>query len=240
MTEDVREQLLEASSATKKAFNSYRREADPEDHFNSADGQPSTGDKNQDEGEMSFVIVIMQPILRFLQLLCENHNRDLQVGQTELHTQLILLISISVDHTFLALIRGCDILSMHAFAFGSSLQALVRSLIVFIPMPDPLIISVICMRVQARLLGWFLWHIFIYRHMKRKLPTIFLVFLCSLSRLLFFCASLFYWAWKGWFSVTELLRPRGQCQKKCSWRTLLRLEHYANLRLMPADVLLDN
>uniref|UniRef100_A0A665X738 Inositol 1,4,5-trisphosphate receptor n=1 Tax=Echeneis naucrates TaxID=173247 RepID=A0A665X738_ECHNA len=78
MTEDVREQLLEASSATKKAFNSYRREADPEDHFASVDGQPSGGDKNQDEGEMSFVIVIMQPILRFLQLLCENHNRDLQ------------------------------------------------------------------------------------------------------------------------------------------------------------------
>lgn len=79
MTEDVREQLLEASSATKKAFNSYRRDADPEEHFNSADGQPSAGDKNQDDGEMSFVIVIMQPILRFLQLLCENHNRDLQV-----------------------------------------------------------------------------------------------------------------------------------------------------------------
>uniref|UniRef100_A0A8D3E2G3 Inositol 1,4,5-trisphosphate receptor n=1 Tax=Scophthalmus maximus TaxID=52904 RepID=A0A8D3E2G3_SCOMX len=78
MTEDVREQLIEASSATKKAFNSYRREADPEDHFTSVDGQPSTGDKNQDDGEMSFVIVIMQPILRFLQLLCENHNRDLQ------------------------------------------------------------------------------------------------------------------------------------------------------------------
>ena len=79
MTEDVREQLLEASSATKKAFNSYRREADPEDHFNVADGQSNAGDKNQDDGEMSFVIIIMQPILRFLQLLCENHNRDLQV-----------------------------------------------------------------------------------------------------------------------------------------------------------------
>ncbi|XP_068598325.1 inositol 1,4,5-trisphosphate-gated calcium channel ITPR1-like [Brachionichthys hirsutus] len=78
ITEDAKEQLLEASSATKKAFNSYRREADPEDHFNSADGQPSAGDKNQDEGEISFVIIIMQPILRFLQLLCENHNRDLQ------------------------------------------------------------------------------------------------------------------------------------------------------------------
>uniref|UniRef100_A0A4W5QV76 Inositol 1,4,5-trisphosphate receptor n=1 Tax=Hucho hucho TaxID=62062 RepID=A0A4W5QV76_9TELE len=72
------EQLLEASSATKKAFNSYRREADPDDHFSSADGTPSTGDKGQDDGEMSFIIVIMQPILRFLQLLCENHNRDLQ------------------------------------------------------------------------------------------------------------------------------------------------------------------
>lgn len=83
MTEDTIEQLIEASSATKKAFNSYQREADPEDHFTSADGQPSTGDKNQDEGEMSFVIVIMQPILRFLQLLCENHNRDLQVRQAE-------------------------------------------------------------------------------------------------------------------------------------------------------------
>uniref|UniRef100_A0A8C7CAV6 Inositol 1,4,5-trisphosphate receptor n=1 Tax=Oncorhynchus kisutch TaxID=8019 RepID=A0A8C7CAV6_ONCKI len=75
---DLREQLLEASSATKKAFNSYRREADPEDHFSAADGTPSAGDKSQEDGEMSFIIVIMQPILRFLQLLCENHNRDLQ------------------------------------------------------------------------------------------------------------------------------------------------------------------
>lgn len=81
MTEDVKEQLIEASSATKKAFNSYRREADPEDHCSSTDGLPSAGAKNQEE-KMSFVVVIMQPILRFLQLLCENHNRDLQVGHT--------------------------------------------------------------------------------------------------------------------------------------------------------------
>uniref|UniRef100_A0A8C7X1S1 Inositol 1,4,5-trisphosphate receptor n=1 Tax=Oryzias sinensis TaxID=183150 RepID=A0A8C7X1S1_9TELE len=78
MTENAKEQLLEASSATKKAFSSYRRHTDPDEHFPATDGQPSSGDKNQDEGEMSFVIVIMQPILRFLQLLCENHNRDLQ------------------------------------------------------------------------------------------------------------------------------------------------------------------
>uniref|UniRef100_A0A8C7X2Y6 Inositol 1,4,5-trisphosphate receptor n=1 Tax=Oryzias sinensis TaxID=183150 RepID=A0A8C7X2Y6_9TELE len=75
---NAKEQLLEASSATKKAFSSYRRHTDPDEHFPATDGQPSSGDKNQDEGEMSFVIVIMQPILRFLQLLCENHNRDLQ------------------------------------------------------------------------------------------------------------------------------------------------------------------
>uniref|UniRef100_A0A4W5KV13 Inositol 1,4,5-trisphosphate receptor n=1 Tax=Hucho hucho TaxID=62062 RepID=A0A4W5KV13_9TELE len=48
------------------------------DHFSAADGTPSAGDKSQEDGEMSFIIVIMQPILRFLQLLCENHNRDLQ------------------------------------------------------------------------------------------------------------------------------------------------------------------
>uniref|UniRef100_A0A669BSQ0 Inositol 1,4,5-trisphosphate receptor n=1 Tax=Oreochromis niloticus TaxID=8128 RepID=A0A669BSQ0_ORENI len=41
-------------------------------------GDDRRRERNQDEGEMSFVIVIMQPILRFLQLLCENHNRDLQ------------------------------------------------------------------------------------------------------------------------------------------------------------------
>uniref|UniRef100_A0A8C7X1V3 Inositol 1,4,5-trisphosphate receptor n=1 Tax=Oryzias sinensis TaxID=183150 RepID=A0A8C7X1V3_9TELE len=78
VTVGKKEQLLEASSATKKAFSSYRRHTDPDEHFPATDGQPSSGDKNQDEGEMSFVIVIMQPILRFLQLLCENHNRDLQ------------------------------------------------------------------------------------------------------------------------------------------------------------------
>uniref|UniRef100_A0A8C1R543 Inositol 1,4,5-trisphosphate receptor n=1 Tax=Cyprinus carpio TaxID=7962 RepID=A0A8C1R543_CYPCA len=41
-------------------------------------GQSSTGEKNQDDNEMSVIITIMQPILRLLQLLCENHNRELQ------------------------------------------------------------------------------------------------------------------------------------------------------------------
>uniref|UniRef100_A0A670Y5I6 Inositol 1,4,5-trisphosphate receptor n=1 Tax=Pseudonaja textilis TaxID=8673 RepID=A0A670Y5I6_PSETE len=71
-------QLVEASTATRKAFNTYRREADPDDHYSAVEGAQSVADKNKDELEMSPVITIMQPILRFLQLLCENHNRDLQ------------------------------------------------------------------------------------------------------------------------------------------------------------------
>uniref|UniRef100_A0A8B9W5F1 Inositol 1,4,5-trisphosphate receptor n=1 Tax=Anas zonorhyncha TaxID=75864 RepID=A0A8B9W5F1_9AVES len=47
-------QLTEASSATSKAYSST------------------------EEAIMSPAIAIMQPILRFLQLLCENHNRELQ------------------------------------------------------------------------------------------------------------------------------------------------------------------
>lgn len=32
------------------------------------------------ETEMGPAVTIMKPILRFLQLLCENHNQDLQVS----------------------------------------------------------------------------------------------------------------------------------------------------------------
>nr|XP_013804517.1 PREDICTED: inositol 1,4,5-trisphosphate receptor type 1 isoform X2 [Apteryx mantelli mantelli] len=78
ITEEVRDQLLEASAATRKAYNTYRREADPDDHYSAAEGAQSATDKSKDDLEMSAVISIMQPILRFLQLLCENHNRDLQ------------------------------------------------------------------------------------------------------------------------------------------------------------------
>uniref|UniRef100_A0A8B9C9H9 Inositol 1,4,5-trisphosphate receptor n=1 Tax=Anser brachyrhynchus TaxID=132585 RepID=A0A8B9C9H9_9AVES len=74
----VRDQLLEASAATRKAYSTYRREADSDDHYSAGEGAQPATDKNKDELEMSAVISIMQPILRFLQLLCENHNRDLQ------------------------------------------------------------------------------------------------------------------------------------------------------------------
>ncbi|TNN41329.1 Inositol 1,4,5-trisphosphate receptor type 1 [Liparis tanakae] len=78
-TEEVKEQLVEASVVTKKAFTTYRREAEAEEHQAAADGAPApTPDKGQEEGEMSVIITIMQPILRLMQLLCENHNRELQ------------------------------------------------------------------------------------------------------------------------------------------------------------------
>lgn len=73
-------QLTEASSATSKAYCVYRREMDPEiDMVCPGPEAGSAEEKSAEEVTMSPTITIMQPILRFLQLLCENHNRELQV-----------------------------------------------------------------------------------------------------------------------------------------------------------------
>lgn len=39
-----------------------------------------TEEQREVETEMGPAVTIMKPILRFLQLLCENHNQDLQVS----------------------------------------------------------------------------------------------------------------------------------------------------------------
>ncbi|XP_077386398.1 inositol 1,4,5-trisphosphate-gated calcium channel ITPR1 isoform X2 [Festucalex cinctus] len=79
VTDEVKEHLVEASAVTKKAFTTYRREVEAEEHQAAADSSSTaTTDKGQEDGEMSVIITIMQPILRLMQLLCENHNRDLQ------------------------------------------------------------------------------------------------------------------------------------------------------------------
>ena len=84
-SEDIKEQLVEATLTTKKAFTTYRREAEAEEQQAAAEGAAAApapaGDKGQEEGEMSVIITIMQPILRLMQLLCENHNRELQVSR---------------------------------------------------------------------------------------------------------------------------------------------------------------
>uniref|UniRef100_A0A8C7FLM6 Inositol 1,4,5-trisphosphate receptor n=1 Tax=Oncorhynchus kisutch TaxID=8019 RepID=A0A8C7FLM6_ONCKI len=77
-TPTVKEQLVEASTVTKKAFTTYRREAEAEEHLATAECQGPASTPDDQEGEMSVIITIMQPILRLMQLLCENHNRELQ------------------------------------------------------------------------------------------------------------------------------------------------------------------
>lgn len=36
--------------------------------------------ESEDQNKVSAKVLVMQPILRFLQLLCENHNPELQVS----------------------------------------------------------------------------------------------------------------------------------------------------------------
>uniref|UniRef100_A0A671RGH3 Inositol 1,4,5-trisphosphate receptor n=1 Tax=Sinocyclocheilus anshuiensis TaxID=1608454 RepID=A0A671RGH3_9TELE len=76
LREDIRGQLKDASSVTSKAYSTFRRDVDPEIEpmGSGVDGMEEVVEETQ----MSQAITIMKPILRFLQLLCENHNRDLQ------------------------------------------------------------------------------------------------------------------------------------------------------------------
>ena len=80
MREDMRGQLKEASSVTSKAFCAFRKELDPDleglGHNSELIGLDDALEETQ---VMSPAITIMKPILRYLQLLCENHNLDLQV-----------------------------------------------------------------------------------------------------------------------------------------------------------------
>uniref|UniRef100_A0A8C7QSZ5 Inositol 1,4,5-trisphosphate receptor n=1 Tax=Oncorhynchus mykiss TaxID=8022 RepID=A0A8C7QSZ5_ONCMY len=46
--------------------------------FFAGDGPGGGGEEREEETQMSPAITIMKPILRYLQLLCENHNRNLQ------------------------------------------------------------------------------------------------------------------------------------------------------------------
>ncbi|XP_067324977.1 inositol 1,4,5-trisphosphate-gated calcium channel ITPR2 isoform X3 [Anolis sagrei] len=79
LKEGMKGQLTEASTATSKAYCVYRREMDPEiDLMSAGTDSGNAEEKSSEEVTMSPAIVIMQPILRFLQLLCENHNRELQ------------------------------------------------------------------------------------------------------------------------------------------------------------------
>uniref|UniRef100_A0A3Q0QQ57 Inositol 1,4,5-trisphosphate receptor n=1 Tax=Amphilophus citrinellus TaxID=61819 RepID=A0A3Q0QQ57_AMPCI len=76
--EDMRGQLKEASSVTSKAFCAFRKELD-NDLDNLGQNSEQTGAEDaSEETQMSPAITIMKPVLRYLQLLCENHNSELQ------------------------------------------------------------------------------------------------------------------------------------------------------------------
>lgn len=77
MRQDMRGQLTEAFSVTSKAFSAFRKELDPD--LEGQNSETVEADDAAEDTQMSPAIAIMKPVLRYLQLLCENHNSDLQV-----------------------------------------------------------------------------------------------------------------------------------------------------------------
>lgn len=78
LSDDVKEQLTDAAQQTNKAYSAVRkgREGDGE----GAKGPYQESIKSSSVGSyLAPEIVTVEPILRFLQLLCENHNSDMQV-----------------------------------------------------------------------------------------------------------------------------------------------------------------
>ena len=84
LTDEMKEQLSEAATQTNKAYLAVRRGRE----VDSPDKQSSFGDataKGASTGKLlGSDMFCMLPILRFLQLLCENHNAELQVLNSSL------------------------------------------------------------------------------------------------------------------------------------------------------------
>uniref|UniRef100_A0A1B6EDM6 Inositol 1,4,5-trisphosphate receptor n=1 Tax=Clastoptera arizonana TaxID=38151 RepID=A0A1B6EDM6_9HEMI len=89
ITDELREELNQAAHATTQAFVSARALSPGEEVNNVILGPGSALEDmlaeklerhrdREDQNKLSTKVLVMQPILRFLQLLCENHNRDLQ------------------------------------------------------------------------------------------------------------------------------------------------------------------
>ncbi|KAL9888086.1 inositol 1,4,5,-trisphosphate receptor isoform 2-T2 [Glossina fuscipes fuscipes] len=89
ITEELKKELHNAGLATARAFSNARNlHAVGDEHsalnVNSpldeiiAEKLEKHKDSKEDRNKLSNKVLVMQPILRFLQLLCENHNPDLQ------------------------------------------------------------------------------------------------------------------------------------------------------------------
>ncbi|XP_035209634.1 inositol 1,4,5-trisphosphate receptor type 1-like isoform X3 [Stegodyphus dumicola] len=88
MTDELKEQLEDAAVATSKAYAHVRTlgtsgtAASETDLLNLGQeeilAEKAEKAKDAEENKLPPEVMVMQPILRFLQLLCENHNYDLQ------------------------------------------------------------------------------------------------------------------------------------------------------------------
>lgn len=79
LTDEMKEQLNEAATQTNKAYLAVRRGRDV-DGSERRNAYGEAASKGAPTGRLlNPEVSCMQPILRFLQLLCENHNADLQV-----------------------------------------------------------------------------------------------------------------------------------------------------------------
>lgn len=91
ITEELREELENAIISTQQAYNTVKSEAltDDPSYMNGPSMAAATFEEQlaekvdrakekEEETKLSPKVAIMKPILRFLQLLCENHNRNLQ------------------------------------------------------------------------------------------------------------------------------------------------------------------
>jgi len=97
---ELRDEIEDAGFTTQKAFANLRRivymetgEGPPAVALPSADEVFSDKAKDKDKA-LSSEVIIMQPIFRFFQLLCENHNLELQVSsllRDSLMTSVVLL-----------------------------------------------------------------------------------------------------------------------------------------------------
>lgn len=94
ITEELREELNQAAASTAQAYGNVRTLASGDDVTNNPalgyaledmlaeklERHRSGAGSEREEGQLGTKVLVMQPILRFLQLLCENHNRDLQAS----------------------------------------------------------------------------------------------------------------------------------------------------------------
>ncbi|XP_043675670.1 inositol 1,4,5-trisphosphate receptor isoform X7 [Vespula pensylvanica] len=88
-TDDLRDDLNTTTATNAQAYGNTRNLIPGEDVTNNAveeiigdkleriRAEPSAG-VEKDDTQLSVKVLVMQPILRFLQLLCENHNHNLQ------------------------------------------------------------------------------------------------------------------------------------------------------------------